>query len=108
MDVPMSWLKEYADVPTSVKDFMEDITLTGSKVEGVTTLCGNVRKIVTSQIKKIEQHPDADKLVVCTINAGQGSDLTIVTAAKNVTEGGVCACCIGWSSFGRWHRNSYR
>ena len=87
MDVPMSWLKEYADVTASVKDFIEDITLTGSKVEGVTALCGNVQKIVTSQIKKIEKHPHADKLVVCTVDAGQGSDLIIVTAAKNVTEG---------------------
>ena len=34
MDVPMSWMKEYAPVTSDIKDFIEDITLTGSKVEG--------------------------------------------------------------------------
>ena len=34
MDIPMSWLKEYANVTTDIKNFIEDITMTGSKVEG--------------------------------------------------------------------------
>ena len=64
MDVPMSWLKEYAAVKAPVKDYMEDITMSGSKVEGVTSMAGELKNIVTGYIKAIEKHPHADKLVV--------------------------------------------
>ena len=84
MDVPMSWMKEYAPVTADIKDFIEDITLSGSKVEGYTTVAGEIKNVVTGYIKEIVKHPDADKLVICTIDAGQGRDLTIVTGAPNV------------------------
>lgn len=87
MDVPMSWLKEYVPITAGLKDFMEDITMSGSKVEGCTTMAGNLKKIVTGHIKKIDKHPHADKLVICTIEAGGERDLTIVTGAPNVKEG---------------------
>ena len=87
MDVPMSWLKEYAEVTSQVKDYMEDITMSGSKVEGVTSMAGELKNIVTGYIKAIEKHPHADKLVVCTIDVGAGKDLTIVTGAPNVNVG---------------------
>ena len=87
MDVPMSWVKEYAPVTADIKDFIEDITLSGSKVEGYTTVAGEIKNVVTGYIKEIVKHPDADKLVICTIDAGQGRDLTIVTGAPNVKVG---------------------
>ena len=87
MDVPMSWMKEYAPVTADIKDFIEDITLSGSKVEGYTTVAGEIKNVVTGYIKEIVKHPDADKLVICTIDAGQGRDLTIVTGAPNVRVG---------------------
>ncbi len=87
MNVPMSWLKEYAAVTASIKEFVEDITLSGSKVEGVETMGGELKNIVTGYIKAIEKHPDADKLVICTIDIGSGKDLTIVTGAPNVKVG---------------------
>ena len=87
MDVPMSWMKEYAPVTADIKDFIEDITLSGSKVEGYTTVAGEIKNVVTGYIKEIVKHPDADKLVICTIDAGQGRDLTIVTGAPNVKVG---------------------
>lgn len=87
MDVPMSWMKEYAPVTADIKDFIEDITLSGSKVEGYATVAGEIKNVVTGYIKEIVKHPDADKLVICTIDAGQGRDLTIVTGAPNVRVG---------------------
>ncbi|MBM6828100.1 phenylalanine--tRNA ligase subunit beta [Anaerotignum lactatifermentans] len=87
MDVPMSWLKEYAKVTAPIGEFIEDITMTGSKVEGVTYMGGELKNIVTGRITSIEKHPDADKLVVCKIDVGSGKELTIVTGAPNVKEG---------------------
>ncbi len=87
MDVPMSWLKEYAKVTAPIGEFVEDITMTGSKVEGVTYMGGELKNIVTGRINSIVKHPDADKLVVCKIDVGSGKELTIVTGAPNVKEG---------------------
>lgn len=87
MDVPMSWLKEYAKVTAPIGEFVEDITMTGSKVEGVTVMGGELKNIVTGRINSIVKHPDADKLVVCKIDVGSGKELTIVTGAPNVKEG---------------------
>lgn len=87
MDLPISWLREYADVNVGMKEYIEDITMSGSKVEGYTTLAEEIKNIVTGYIKAIEKHPDADKLQICTIDAGQGKDLTIVTGAQNVKVG---------------------
>ncbi len=87
MDVPMSWLKEYVDVKADIKEYMEDITLTGSKVEGCTHMGGELKNIVTGQITAVEKHPDADKLVVCSVNVGGEKPLTIVTGAPNVKAG---------------------
>ena len=72
MDVPMSWMKEYAPVTADIKDFIEDITLSGSKVEGYTTVAGEIKNVVTGYIKEIVKHPDADKLVICKHGVREG------------------------------------
>lgn len=87
MDVPMLWLKEYTNVTADIKQFIEDITLTGSKVEGYTTMGGDIENVVTGQIKKIVKHPDADKLVITTVDIGKQRELQIVTGATNLKEG---------------------
>lgn len=56
-------------------------------MEGYTSVAGEIKNVVTGYIKAIEKHPHADKLVVCTIDAAQGKDLTIVTGAPNVKVG---------------------
>ncbi|NLK36465.1 MAG: phenylalanine--tRNA ligase subunit beta [Epulopiscium sp.] len=87
MNIPMSWLKDYVSIEADIKDFVEDITLSGSKVEGYTTLAGAIQNVVTGKVKEIKPHPDADKLVITTIDAGQGKDITIVTGARNLKVG---------------------
>ena len=97
MDLPMSWLKEYANVNVGIKDYVEDITMSGYKVEGYTTLAGEIKNVVTGYIKAIEKHPDADKLVVCKIDAGDGV-IQIVTGATNVNAGDLVPVALHGSS----------
>ena len=96
MDLSMSWLKDYVDIDVDIKDFVEDITLTGSKVEGWTEMGGELSGVVTGKILKIEKHPNADRLVICKVDVGNGEPLTIVTHAPNVFEGAyVCVALKG-------------
>ena len=71
MKLPVSWLNEYVDVSDiDIKDYISAMTMSGSKVEGYETACGEIEKVVIGQIEKIEKHPDADKLKICQINTG--------------------------------------
>ena len=84
MKVPMSWLKEYVNIDCTTKEYIDKITLSGSKVECV-ELMGDIKNVVVGQIKEIEKHPDADKLVITKIDIGQEELLQIVTGAKNIS-----------------------
>lgn len=87
MNTPLSWIKAYVpDLECSDQEYMDAMTLSGTKCEGFDRLDADLDKIVVGQIEKIEKHPDADKLVVCQVNIG--TEVTqIVTGATNVAEG---------------------
>ncbi len=96
MDLSMSWLKDYVDVDADIKDFVEDMTLSGSKVEGWSEIGGELSGIVTGKITEITKHPNADRLVICKVDIGRDMPLTIVTHAPNVFEGAyVCVATEG-------------
>lgn len=89
MNTAMSWIKAYVpDLEVTDQEYMDAMTLSGTKCEGYTRLDKNLEKIVVGRIEKIERHPDADKLVVCQVNVGSET-IQIVTGAKNVFEGAV-------------------
>ncbi len=87
MNTPISWIKAYVpDLDVDVQEFVDRMTLSGSHVEGYEKKDKNLEKIVVGKIVTMEQHPDADKLVVCQVNIGTEM-LQIVTGAKNVKVG---------------------
>lgn len=91
MRTSLNWIK--ALVPgiadMGPKEYMDAMTLSGSKGEFYTELDKNLEKIVIGKILSIEKHPDADKLVICQVDVGQEEPLQIVTGAPNVFEGAV-------------------
>lgn len=87
MNTSLSWIKAYVpDLDVTAQEYTDAMTLSGTKVEGYEKLDADLDKIIIGQIDKIEKHPDADKLIVCQVNIGQGS-VQIVTGADNVQEG---------------------
>ena len=87
MNTALSWIKAYVpDLACTDQEYMDAMTLSGTKVEGYTRLDKNLEKIVVGQIQKIEKHPDADKLIVCQVDVGN-EVIQIVTGAPNVKEG---------------------
>ncbi|MFR7643585.1 phenylalanine--tRNA ligase subunit beta [Eubacterium sp.] len=87
MNTPLSWIKAYVPkLECSDQEYMDAMTLSGTKCEGYERLDADLDKIVVGQIEKIERHPDADKLVICQVNIGTET-IQIVTGAPNVEEG---------------------
>ncbi len=89
MNTPLSWIKAYVpELDCTEKEYMDAMTLSGTKVEGFEKMDADLDKIIVGKIEKIEKHPDADKLVVCQVAVDeQGTQVQIVTGAPNVEEG---------------------
>lgn len=90
MKLPISWLKDYLNTDgIELKTYEHEMTMSGSKVEGIENLSGGMKNIVTGKILSVEKHPDAEKLVVCSVDIGEEEKLQIVTAATNVFPGAI-------------------
>ena len=91
MRTSLKWIKDL--VPgiedLTPQEYLDAMTLSGSKGEYYVELDKNLENIVIGQILKIEKHLDADKLVICQVNVGQEEPVQIVTGAPNVFEGAV-------------------
>ena len=87
MNTSLSWIKKYVpDLDVTPREYVDAMTLSGTKAEGYVQLDADLDRIVVGQIKKIEKHPDAEKLVVCQVDVGDRT-VQIVTGAPNVAEG---------------------
>lgn len=88
MLAPIKWLEKYVDIDVDAKTLADKITLTGSHVDSIIDIDKDITKVVTGKILEIEQHPDADKLVVTKVDIGT-EIVQIVTGAKNIRVGNI-------------------
>ncbi len=84
MLVPKIWLEEYIDVDIDFDDLCETLIVSGTNIDAIKSLMNpNVKNVVVGEIKSIEKHENADRLLVCQVSIGS-EDIQIVTGAKNV------------------------
>lgn len=88
MYVAFSWLKEFVDLDCDINEFVEKMTMSGTKVETVKKIGDKIDSIITGKILEIKNHPNADKLVITKVDIGE-KILQIVTAAKNIFVGAI-------------------
>ncbi len=87
MKVSLSWLKELVSITCDVDDIAESLSMSGFEVEEVVDLSSSIKGLVIGYIQKIEDHPNANKLKICTVDVGKAESLQIVCGASNVREG---------------------
>lgn len=88
MDLSKKWLADYVTLDVSDKDFAEDLTISGSKVESFRTEGDELKNIVVGKILSLKRHENSDHLWVCQVDVGTET-LQIVTGAQNLSEGDV-------------------
>lgn len=88
MLAPIKWLEKYVDIDVDAKTLADKITLTGSHVDSIIDIDKDITHVVTGKILEIQQHPDADKLVVTKVDVGT-EIVQIVTGAKNIKVGDI-------------------
>ena len=94
MLVPIKWMKQYVEINTDDKTLADKLTLTGSHVDAVIDYEKKVINVVTGQILEIEQHPNADKLVITQIDINKEEPVQIITGAKNIKVGDIVPVCL--------------
>lgn len=87
MQFPESWLREFCNPPLSTEKLAELLTMSGMEVEELRPVAPPFHGIVVAEILEAEQHPNADKLRVCKVNAGGAEPLQIVCGAPNARVG---------------------
>lgn len=89
MNTSFEWIKSYVpDLDVTIDQYVDGMTLSGSKVESVERLDADLKNIIVGKICSIQPHPDADKLVVCQVQiTKEGEQIQIVTGANNIKEG---------------------
>jgi len=95
MRVPYSWLREYCDPGVSPEQLADRLVMTGTEVERI-DLVGPPApdNFLVGKVEAAEQHPDADRLRVCTVDVGDGAARTIVCGAPNVAAGQTVAVAL--------------
>jgi phenylalanyl-tRNA synthetase beta chain len=89
MKAAYRWLREYCAPETTLEDFEQRLTLTGTKVEAITKF-GVLAPdgLVVGKVLTCGKHPDADRLNVTTVDVGDGEEpQQIVCGAPNVAAG---------------------
>ena len=95
MNVSLNWLKERLDFGTRTLDEVCDLlTFAGIEIEGLTETGVKSPHIVVAEIKEATQHPDADRLKITQVDAGEGKLRQIVCGATNYKIGDKVPCCL--------------
>ncbi len=89
MRIPLNWLKQYVDIDENPDILADKLTMLGLEIEAVDKPWGDITKVRTGKILSIERHPNADKLVVCKTDVGEGEPLQIICGARNMSVGDV-------------------
>ncbi|HET8568378.1 MAG TPA: phenylalanine--tRNA ligase subunit beta [Candidatus Limnocylindria bacterium] len=88
LKVPVSWLRDHVDV-ADVDEVAMRLHMSGTEVDRIERTGGSWEKVWVGRITALEKHPNADKLLLATVDYGGGRTKTVVTGATNLEVGHV-------------------
>lgn len=101
MNISLNWLSEHLDHGgKSAEEIDELLTFAGVEVEAVDVRGIPSDQIVVAKIVEAEPHPNADRLKVTQVDAGEGSLRQIVCGATNYAVGDKVPCCLPGADLG--------
>ena len=86
MNVPFSWLSDYVDTGLTPQMLAQRLTMAGLEAEQLTQIGADWDKVFVGEVMSVTQHPDADRLALADVAAGEHR-LTVVTGAPNIAAG---------------------
>jgi len=89
-----SWLRTFVDPKLSSDELSHLLTMAGLEVEELDPVAPAFNNVVVARVLEVTKHPDADRLNVCKVDAGEASPRVIVCGAPNVGAGLVVPCAL--------------
>lgn len=93
MNVPYRWLNDLVDTGLSAPELAHELTMAGLEAERIFHIGDTWDKVFVGEVMDLSQHPDADRLVLADVAAGDHR-LTVVTGAPNIAKGQKVALAI--------------
>ena len=87
MKFTFSWLKDHLETEASLADITETLTRVGLEVESVEDPAAKLRGFTIAKVIEAAQHPNADRLRVCSVDTGSGTPVQVVCGAPNARTG---------------------
>jgi phenylalanyl-tRNA synthetase beta chain len=87
MKFTLSWLKQHLDTDASLEALVDKLTMIGLEVESVEDKAKMLAPYKVARVISAEQHPNADRLRVCMVDAGDGVPVQVVCGAPNARAG---------------------
>jgi phenylalanyl-tRNA synthetase beta chain len=81
-----NWLREYVNPSLTTQELVDQLTMAGLEVDGFEPVAAEFSKVVVGEILETNPHPDADKLVICTVSTGDEQH-QVVCGAPNARQG---------------------
>lgn len=94
MQFSENWLRTIINPDLTTDELAHLMTMSGMEVEEVIPAAKPFSKIVVAKVLEVADHPNADKLHVCKVDAGTGDPLEIVCGAPNVRPGMMTGCAL--------------
>lgn len=79
-----AWLRDWVNPDIDTQTLADQLSMAGLEVDSIEPVAGDFNGVVVGQVRSLEQHPNADKLRVCKVDAGVGEELQIICGAANV------------------------
>ncbi|RSN85839.1 phenylalanine--tRNA ligase subunit beta [Acinetobacter nosocomialis] len=87
MKISENWLRTWVNPAIDIDTLSDQLTMLGLEVDELAPVAKPFTGVVVGEVLTVEQHPDADRLRVTTVNIGSGEPLQIVCGAPNVRAG---------------------
>ena len=93
MKVPMRWLADFVDTGLPPAELARRLTMAGLEAEKIEEIGTGWDNVFVGHVDRVERHPDADRLVLAEVQAGEHR-LTVVTGAPNIAPGQTVALAL--------------
>ena len=87
MNISTNWLSQYVDHDLSPEALADELTMAGLEVDGIETSGQPLDGVVVGEVEAVRNHPNADRLVLCDVDLGNGEPAQIACGAPNVAAG---------------------
>ena len=89
MKIPLSWLRNYVEIDSPITDLAHSLTMAGLEVASIEHIGDkwDSESLVVAQVIQLEQHPNADRLRLPTLDLGKGEKARVVCGAPNLEVG---------------------